>query len=58
LFALAVALGTLARRWDGPASLVAHLSGGGAAVLGALSSVLVNNLPAAPHKGRCIRCRC
>jgi arsenical pump membrane protein len=47
LFVLAVALGTLARRWDGPASLVSHLGGGGAAVVGALSSVLVNNLPAA-----------
>jgi arsenical pump membrane protein len=28
LFALAVALGTLARRWDGPASLVGQLGGG------------------------------
>jgi arsenical pump membrane protein len=47
LFALAVALGTLARRWDGPASLVGQLGGVGAAVVGALGSVLVNNLPAA-----------
>ena len=47
LFVLAVALGTLARRWDGPASLVAHLGGVWAAALGAVSSVLINNLPAA-----------
>jgi arsenical pump membrane protein len=59
LFAHAVALDTLARRWDGPASLVARLGGVGAAVVGALSSVLVNNLPAAAllsaqrHRIRC-----
>jgi arsenical pump membrane protein len=47
LFLLAVALGTLARRWSGPASLVAHLGGVGAAALGAVSSVAINNLPAA-----------
>jgi arsenical pump membrane protein len=47
LFLLAVALGTLARRWGGPASLVAHLGGVGAATLGALASVAINNLPAA-----------
>lgn len=47
LFALAVTLGTLARRWDGPVSLVRHLGGIGVAVLGAGSSVVVNNLPAA-----------
>ncbi len=47
LFLLAVALGTLARRWGGPASLVAHLGGVGAAALGAISSVAINNLPAA-----------
>jgi arsenical pump membrane protein len=47
LFLLAVALGTLARRWGGPASLVAHLGGVGAATLGAIASVLINNLPAA-----------
>ena len=46
LFALAVALGSLARRWDGPASLVARLGGIGAAVLGAGASVALNNLPA------------
>jgi len=47
LFVLAVILGTLARRWDGPASLVRHLGGIGVAALGAASSVAVNNLPAA-----------
>jgi arsenical pump membrane protein len=47
LFLLAVALGTLARRWDGPASLLGHLGGIGDAALGAFASVLVNNLPAA-----------
>lgn len=47
LFVLAVILGTLARRWDGPASLVRHLGGIGVAALGAVSSVAVNNLPAA-----------
>jgi arsenical pump membrane protein len=47
LFALAVALGTLARRWDGPASLLGHVGGTGDAVVGAAASVLLNNLPAA-----------
>lgn len=47
LFALAVALGTVARRWHGPASLVAHLGGVCGAALGAVSSVVINNLPAA-----------
>jgi arsenical pump membrane protein len=47
LFALAVALGTLARRWSGPSSLLGHLGGVGDAALGAAASVLVNNLPAA-----------
>ncbi|HWB23617.1 MAG TPA: SLC13 family permease [Gaiellaceae bacterium] len=47
LFLLAVSLGTLARRWSGPASLVAHAGGVGAAALGAVSSVAINNLPAA-----------
>jgi len=46
LFAVAVALGALARLWDGPARLLAHLGGAGAAALGAGSSVVVNNLPA------------
>ena len=47
LFLLAVALGTLARRWHGPASLLGHLGGVGDAAVGALASVVVNNLPAA-----------
>jgi len=47
LFLLAVALGTLARRWHEPASLVARAGGVGDALLGAGTSVVVNNLPAA-----------
>jgi arsenical pump membrane protein len=47
LFVIAVALGTLARRWDGPASLIDGLGGVGTAAVGAVTSVLVNNLPAA-----------
>ena len=47
LFLFAVVLGALARRWNGPASLVAHAGGIGAAIIGAVSSVLLNNLPAA-----------
>jgi arsenical pump membrane protein len=47
LFLLAVVLGTLARRWHGPASLLGHVGGIGDATVGALASVLVNNLPAA-----------
>jgi len=47
LFGMAVALGTLGRSWSGPATLLSHLDAWGTAVLAALSSVLVNNLPAA-----------
>jgi arsenical pump membrane protein len=47
LFLLAVALGTLARRWHGPASLLGRLGGIGDAALGAAASVVINNLPAA-----------
>jgi arsenical pump membrane protein len=47
LFALAVVLGTLARQWHGPASLLGHLGASGDAIVGALASVLINNLPAA-----------
>ncbi len=47
LFVLAVGLGTLARRWSGPSSLIAQLGGVGAAALGAVATVLINNLPAA-----------
>jgi arsenical pump membrane protein len=46
-FVLTVALGTLARHWDGPAELIAHASGPETAGLAAVSTVLVNNLPAA-----------
>jgi arsenical pump membrane protein len=46
-FVLTVALGTLARHWDGPAELIGGASGQETAVLAALSTVLVNNLPSA-----------
>jgi arsenical pump membrane protein len=47
LFGLAVALGTLGRVWSGPATLLSHLNQAGTAAVGALASVLFNNLPAA-----------
>ena len=47
LFGLAVALGTLGRVWSGPAVLLAHLGAIGTAAVAALSTVAVNNLPAA-----------
>jgi arsenical pump membrane protein len=47
LFGLAVALGTLGRSWAGPATLLSHLDAWGTAAVAALTSVLVNNLPAA-----------
>jgi arsenical pump membrane protein len=47
LFGLAAALGTLGRSWSGPATLLSHLDAWGTAAVGALTSVLVNNLPAA-----------
>ena len=47
LFGLAVALGTLGRSWSGPATLLSHLDAWGTAAVAALTSVLVNNLPAA-----------
>jgi arsenical pump membrane protein len=47
LFLVAVALGTLARRWHGPAQLLAGLGGVGTAAVGAAAGVVVNNLPAA-----------
>jgi arsenical pump membrane protein len=47
LFGLAVALGTLGRSWSGPATVLSHLDAGGTAAVAALTSVLVNNLPAA-----------
>jgi arsenical pump membrane protein len=46
-FVLTVALGTLARHWDGPAELIGSASGPETALLAALSTVLVNNLPSA-----------
>jgi arsenical pump membrane protein len=46
-FVLTVALGTLARHWHGPAELLAGASGPETAGLAAISTVLVNNLPAA-----------
>jgi arsenical pump membrane protein len=46
-FVLTVALGTLARHWDGPAELIGGASGPETALLAALSTVLVNNLPSA-----------
>jgi len=47
LFGLAVALGALGRSWSGPAWLLAHASSWQAAGIGALTSVVANNLPAA-----------
>ena len=47
LFGVAVALGTLGRAWSGPTNLLSHLDLWGTAVVAALCSVLVNNLPAA-----------
>jgi arsenical pump membrane protein len=46
-FVLTVALGTLARHWDGPAELIAGASGPETAILAAVTTVFVNNLPAA-----------
>jgi arsenical pump membrane protein len=61
LFVLAIALGTLGRAWDGPHSLLAALGRWPTAGFGALTSVLVNNLPAAvlltpepPHHARAL----
>jgi arsenical pump membrane protein len=47
LFGVAVGAGTLGRAWQGPSSLLAHLSAWLTAPLAAVLSVLVNNLPAA-----------
>ncbi len=46
LFALSVALGVLARSWDGPYELLDGASALGTTATAALASVLVNNLPA------------
>jgi arsenical pump membrane protein len=47
LFGITIGLGTLGRVWSGPATLVSHGGAVGAALIAALASVLVNNLPAA-----------
>ncbi|APR75427.1 Arsenic efflux pump protein [Minicystis rosea] len=47
LFGAAVALGTLARTWTGPAAMLRAASGVTVAGAAALSTVLINNLPAA-----------
>lgn len=47
LFALAVSLGTIARLWHAPAQLLSSSGAWTSAGLGALASILVNNLPAA-----------
>lgn len=47
LFALTVALGTLARAWDGPARLIGSSGRATTAGIAAAGSLLVNNLPAA-----------
>lgn len=46
LFLASVALGVLARTWDGPAQLVAGAGRWETAAIGAMAAVLVNNLPA------------
>jgi arsenical pump membrane protein len=46
-FALTVLLGTLARDWEGPAELLAGASGAETAAIAAVTTVLINNLPAA-----------
>jgi arsenical pump membrane protein len=47
LFALSVAVGLLARSWNGPERLLAHAGLWGTAATGAISSIAINNLPAA-----------
>jgi arsenical pump membrane protein len=47
VFCVAVALGTLARAWGGPAELMSDAARVPTAVIGAVAAVLVNNLPAA-----------
>jgi arsenical pump membrane protein len=47
LFGITIGLGTLGRLWGGPATLLSHVGGIGGAILAAILSVLVNNLPAA-----------
>jgi len=47
LFLTSVALGTLARSWDGPAQLLAGAGRWGTTAIGALTAITINNLPAA-----------
>ncbi len=47
LFGVAVGVGSLGRAWAGPAHLLGHLGSWGTAGMGALASVVLNNLPAA-----------
>ena len=47
LFGVAVALGTLGRTWTGPSRMLSHLGAWPTGAVAALSTVLVNNLPAA-----------
>jgi len=46
LFALTIALGTIARFWQGPAALLDASSAWTAALVGATAALLINNLPA------------
>ncbi len=47
LFGVAVALGAVGRAWSGPAAFMSHLDGWASAAVAGLSTVLLNNLPAA-----------
>jgi arsenical pump membrane protein len=47
LFGVAVALGAVGRAWAGPAAFMSHLDGWASAAVAGLSTVLLNNLPAA-----------
>jgi arsenical pump membrane protein len=47
LFGIAVALGALGRAWSGPAIFLSHLNIWATAGVAAITTVLVNNLPAA-----------
>jgi len=47
LFGVTIGLGSLGRVWSGPATLLSHVGGAGAAIIAALCAVLCNNLPAA-----------
>ena len=47
LFGVAVALGAVGRAWPGPAAFMSQLDGWASAAVAGLSTVLLNNLPAA-----------